>query len=90
MLHIDLTTGFSENDGSYTASAVRTSLTKNVAIKFADVQDEIATAFEHYIPAKPDGDFVPNLTCIYLNQHTHRMAKDHSVPYNNGYCRQGH
>ena len=48
-----------------TTNIVKTSLTKSIGAKFVDVQDEIVTAFEQYIPANPDGDFVPSLINIF-------------------------
>lgn len=46
------------NENTFHVATVRSPLTKNLAIRFADVQDEIACAFKHIIPPT-DGQWYP-------------------------------
>lgn len=46
------------NENTFHVATVRSPLTKNLAIRFADVQDEIACAFKHFIPPT-DGQRFP-------------------------------
>lgn len=50
----DLTVGPELYEDQFYIEAVKGPLTKNVSVKLADVQDEIAMAFNEYIPIKGD------------------------------------
>ncbi|KAM6503706.1 Cytochrome P450 [Amanita muscaria] len=53
-LHANMTIGPEPFDDPFNIDAIKGPLTRNIGAKFADVQDEIAAAFEEYIPIKGD------------------------------------
>ena len=55
-LCLDLTIGQEHIDDPFHIEVVKRPLTKNIGAKVAEVQDEIAMAFEDYIPATENGD----------------------------------
>ncbi|KAF8325934.1 cytochrome P450, partial [Amanita rubescens] len=52
MIHTDLLLGRETHEDTSHIDVVRSHLTRNIAARFSDVQDEIAAAFPEYIPTK--------------------------------------
>jgi hypothetical protein len=55
MIHTDLLLGRETHEDTSHIDVVRSHLTRNIAARFTDVQDEIAAAFPEYIPTKGNG-----------------------------------
>ena len=56
-IQTDYTLGRRVRVDHYHVPIVRTPLTRNIAIRFSDIKDEIVTAFSELVPAKEDGPF---------------------------------
>lgn len=54
MLFTDLIVGPAHFDDPFRNEVVKKLLTRNISAKFLDVQDEIAAAYEDYMPIKED------------------------------------
>ncbi|KAM6503737.1 Cytochrome P450 [Amanita muscaria] len=54
VLLTDLTVGPEQFDDPFNAEVIKGPLTRNIGAKFPDIQDEIAAAFEEYVPVKGD------------------------------------
>ncbi|KAF9468817.1 cytochrome P450 [Collybia nuda] len=52
------------NENTFHVATVRSPLTRNLAVRFADVQDEIACSFKHFIPPADEWTEVPALRTI--------------------------
>ena len=54
-LHTDILFGRGIHDDGFHIDVIRSQLTRNIAARFSDVQDEIAAAFAEYVPTKGNG-----------------------------------
>ncbi|RDB20446.1 hypothetical protein Hypma_012419 [Hypsizygus marmoreus] len=63
-LQVDYTIGSEIHHEPYHVSSVRSPLTRNLAVRFPDVQDEIMTAFAEYIPLSEEWTSVLALPTI--------------------------
>ncbi|KAF5365279.1 hypothetical protein D9758_005352 [Tetrapyrgos nigripes] len=63
-IQTDYTLGKETRLNNYHLGVVRTSLTRNISHRFADVRDEIVNAFSEEIPVKDDWAAVPALSTV--------------------------
>ncbi|KAF5365276.1 hypothetical protein D9758_005351 [Tetrapyrgos nigripes] len=63
-IQTDYTLGKETRINNYHLGVVRTSLTRNISHRFADVRDEIVNAFSEEIPVKDDWAAVPALSTV--------------------------
>ena len=50
------------HDDDFHTDVIRSHLTRNIAARFSDIQDEIAVACSEYIPTKGNGTVLINLS----------------------------
>ena len=61
----DVTLGLRANPDFYHINVIRTTLTRNIGIKFPDILDEISTAFNEHIPAS-GGEYDAWFFCCFF------------------------
>ncbi|KAK7441541.1 hypothetical protein VKT23_016534 [Stygiomarasmius scandens] len=64
IVRADYTIGKSIHDNSYHLAIIQTTLTRNITARFAEVRDEIVTAFSENIPASENFVAVPALATV--------------------------
>ena len=63
-LNLDVTIGY--NFDAFDVNVVKTALTRSIGAKFADVLDEISTAFSEYISPKDGEYFYITFPCHFI------------------------
>jgi len=54
-LHFDILLGREVFDDGFHVDVIRSQLTRNIAARFSDIQDEITAGFADYVPTKGNG-----------------------------------